>query len=430
MGSVGWIDFSSEHRDKVRTVIDLLKKKGVVDELGIGVIRDSFADRLFPGISTIQTRAKYFTLTALIIHDYLKLPHAKKEKQTLEEYLAYWEKWCRIKLASRYGDQGEARGIIGITFGERSDRDVQRPPSSVYWNGMRAFGILRSDRSLVEFSRAAGVQRSLKSVFDGTDREKGDDHDAEQSCGPLVRVPVVDDSYWEDLSITLTAAEAEFLRQSITSCVPDSLLGQILLSEQAVSQTLKLSPSARFGDFAELPFIQTLRSEDLKQVVLHARSFWRILKGAHIRYNFLLQSRFGSPDGQGKSDELWRDWRNEIQDFDWSAWESGYLWQIVDLHGSQVRPETRRFVDGWIAEARRGGTDELVCDRLVINQERANKTNRARLRNGATNQTVSGWVGLQELDYRLPQVKTLLEDIRRGASGEADPDAGRETQSP
>ena len=32
MTSVGWIDFSSEHREKVRTVIDLLKKQGVVDE--------------------------------------------------------------------------------------------------------------------------------------------------------------------------------------------------------------------------------------------------------------------------------------------------------------------------------------------------------------------------------------------------------------
>ena len=39
MGAVGWIDFSSEHRDMVRTVIDLLKNKGVADELGIGVIR-------------------------------------------------------------------------------------------------------------------------------------------------------------------------------------------------------------------------------------------------------------------------------------------------------------------------------------------------------------------------------------------------------
>ena len=54
--AIGWVDFSSEHREKVKSVIDLLSTPGVIDELGIGVIRDSFSDSLFPGISTIQTR--------------------------------------------------------------------------------------------------------------------------------------------------------------------------------------------------------------------------------------------------------------------------------------------------------------------------------------------------------------------------------------
>lgn len=33
------------------------------DELGIGTVRDAFADALFPGTSTIQTRAHYFLIT-------------------------------------------------------------------------------------------------------------------------------------------------------------------------------------------------------------------------------------------------------------------------------------------------------------------------------------------------------------------------------
>lgn len=67
--AIGWIDFSSEHREKVKTVIDLLASPGVVDELGIGMIRDSFSDTLFPGISTIQTRAKYFLTLPRIFRD-------------------------------------------------------------------------------------------------------------------------------------------------------------------------------------------------------------------------------------------------------------------------------------------------------------------------------------------------------------------------
>lgn len=425
MGTVGWIDFSSEHREKVRTVIDLLKKQAVVDELGIGVIRDSFADRLFPGVSTIQTRAKYFTLTAMLIHDYLRQPEAKREKQTLEEFLGYREKWCRIKLAARYGSQGEARGIIGITFGERSNRDVQRPPSSVYWNGMRSFGIVRTSLSLSEFSRVTGGRRSLRSVLEGTDRDKGDDHDADLNSGARVRVPVVDESYWNNLAITLTTGEAEFLHQHITACVPDSLLGKILLDDEAISQVLTLRRTASFAEFADLPFILALKDDDLRRALYHARDFWVILEGAHVRYNCLLQARFGTPEGRTECDKYWADWRERIGSFDWSAWDTSFLWRIVKMHDSPVRPETRRFVDGWIALAQRGGDDLVACDNLVINQERANKTSRARLRPGAKDEQVRGWIGLRTLDYRFPQVKTLIEDIQRGESGEADPDAGR-----
>lgn len=425
MTAVGWVDFSSEHRDKVRTVIDLLKKQGVVDELGIGVIRDSFADRLFPGISTIQTRAKYFTLTAMLIRDYLDLPEAKREKQSLEEYLSDREKRCRIKLAARYGSQGEARGIFGITFGERRDRDIQRPPSSVYWNGMRKFGIVRTRLSLSEFSRVNSRRRSLKSVLEGTDREKGDDQDADLGSGPRVRVPEIDANYWENLSITLNASEAEFLHQHITANVPDSLLGQILLDDQAVSQVLKLRRTSSFAEFAELPFLRALRNEDLRTALHHARDFWVIMEGAHIRYNWLLQARFGTPEGRAECDDYWGQWCQRISSFDWTKWDTNYVWRLVDWHESQVRPETRRFVDGWIAESRRGGHDLAACDALVINQERANKRSRARLRPGARDEKVGGWIGLTDLDYRFPQVRTLVEDIQRGASGEADPDVGR-----
>jgi hypothetical protein len=423
MASVGWIDFSSEHRDKVRTVIDLLKKQGVVDELGIGIIRDSFADRLFPGVSTIQTRPKYFTLTALLIQDYDRQPEHKKAKQTLEQYLAEWEKWCRIELARRYGDQGEARGIIGITFGERRDQDVQRPPSSVYWTGLRTFGMVRTHLSLHEFSRAISGRHSLKTILEETDSQKGDDPDAEHAKGPRVRVPPVDDDYWDELSITLTAAEAEFLRQQITATRSDSLLGRILLDADATEQVLKLNQSASFSEFADLPFIGKLKS-DLRQAVEHARNFWEILEGAHIRYNCLLRSRFGTPQGKEECDGYWDEWRAKIKAFDWATWDTTFMWGLVEQHDSVVPESTRRFVEGWIAEARRAGQNLTACDQLVSTQERANKKNRARLRPGAKDEHVSDWIGLRNLDYRFTQVRTLVDDIWRGETGEADADAG------
>lgn len=68
---LGWIDFSKEDRQKALDVINLLSEQGAVDELGIGIIRDAFANYFFPGTSTIQTRAKYSQLWRYAL-DYLK----------------------------------------------------------------------------------------------------------------------------------------------------------------------------------------------------------------------------------------------------------------------------------------------------------------------------------------------------------------------
>ena len=59
---LGWVDFSKEDREKVLDVMSLLQEQGAVDELGIGLVRDGFANYFFPGTSTVQTRAKYFLI--------------------------------------------------------------------------------------------------------------------------------------------------------------------------------------------------------------------------------------------------------------------------------------------------------------------------------------------------------------------------------
>lgn len=84
---IGWIDFSSTERERVSQVLSMLQEKGTLDELGIGQIRDAFADQLFPGFSTIQTRAKYFVTIPYIFHDYRKLePHERPPP--LAEYIS------------------------------------------------------------------------------------------------------------------------------------------------------------------------------------------------------------------------------------------------------------------------------------------------------------------------------------------------------
>lgn len=50
-----WLDYSERERRKMLEVVDLFREHDTRDELGVGSVRDAFADMLFPGTSTIVT---------------------------------------------------------------------------------------------------------------------------------------------------------------------------------------------------------------------------------------------------------------------------------------------------------------------------------------------------------------------------------------
>jgi len=423
MSSIGWIDFSSEHRERVRTVIDLLSVPGVLDELGIGVVRDSFADRMFPGISTIQTRPKYFILTAILLRDYLANERHKPRPRPLERYLADWEKWCRIRLVENHGPDELPPGIIGGTFGTNSRRDVIRRPSSIYWTGLLLFGFVHPRHlSLAEFGRRiADERRQLRAVLQDAGKERGDDPDAEaHESRPRVTAPAVPDDFWDSLSIDLSREEAVFLREQVKAHQPDSLIGRIMMDDEVVNQVADFEPPKtrddekhrRFEAFADLPFIRDLRNEALRCTVRHARDFWTILEGAHIRYNCLVQAKLGTDERRQEFEERWARWQHRIADFP-PGWDSEFMWRLVAARGSDPRPHTRDFINAWIEEAKRGAENVELCNKLVTKQESCNKKSRARLRPG-NDEAVNGWVGLDHANYRLAQVQQFVRDIRDG----------------
>jgi hypothetical protein len=57
--TLAWLDHSEVQRRRMMEVIGLFREKGTVDDLGLGSIRDTFSELLFPGTSTLHTRAKY-----------------------------------------------------------------------------------------------------------------------------------------------------------------------------------------------------------------------------------------------------------------------------------------------------------------------------------------------------------------------------------
>jgi hypothetical protein len=128
----GWLDYSEHERRQSLEVIDLLREEGTQDELGIGVIRDTFSDLLFPGTSTIQTRLRYFLFVPWMMQD---MERRRTRASEFPQRSRQIQDWLRKSLVQG----GEELGVIGY----RAKIDVRRLPSSVYWQGIQRWGILR-----------------------------------------------------------------------------------------------------------------------------------------------------------------------------------------------------------------------------------------------------------------------------------------------
>ena len=170
--------------------------------------------------------------------------------------------------------------------------------------------------------------------------------------------------------------------------------------------TPKLS---NFGDMCDV-FIEKNIPNETKTYLKLAKKFDEIIHGAHIRYNCLLQKRFGTDAKLDEFTRRWDVWRRRItgdnstiRDFD-----EDMLFELSHT----MRPYSRGFVRNWIKGLRISKPIEYF-DRLVVDQERANKGEKARLRPGAT-EKVNDWIGIDGLSYRFLVVRDIVNDIKNG----------------
>jgi hypothetical protein len=124
-------------------VISLFREKETRDELGIGLVRDAFADLFFPGASTILTRARYFLFIPWLYLDLerLRVKSADVERRGRNE---------EVRLINTLFDNGAVDGLIGI----QARRSLKRLPSTIYWQGLSAWGIRRYDGSQTSYHRS------------------------------------------------------------------------------------------------------------------------------------------------------------------------------------------------------------------------------------------------------------------------------------
>lgn len=167
MSSVfAWVDFDEASRRKMLDVIDKFRDQDTVDELGIGTIRDAFANYFFPGTSTIMTRARYFLFIPWIYRSI-----ENKEVSSAKVLTAARDAEFQLIDALIESGVGENEGIIGRI----SRRKLQRLPSNIYWVGLYQWGIRRFPGTQEQYHRYLDVyyhKRRNRIVTD--DREPSD----------------------------------------------------------------------------------------------------------------------------------------------------------------------------------------------------------------------------------------------------------------
>jgi len=405
MASIGWIDFSTNDRDRVGSILDLLSPEGMVDELGIGTIRDALANQLFPGISTIQTRAKYFFIIPYILYDYQAAKPAQRKSKTPTKFLEDKEYEIMWALAEKYNYQ-EGNGVIGIS--KRKPYKIVRRPSAIYWNGLYTYHFIDTKGFAAESFLSQTVNptmESLLSTIQQGDDSTSDDSDAEFEN--LFRIKVPPKLNWnENLTLDLHKEEAEFFQDRIISIAKNKLIAELLLNDKLWEIFIR---AENFMQFAQAAITLQI-SETLKDVLILAHDFSELIYGSHLAYNCQLHHKIFNSN---YFDEEWNKWLNDIHDnmLNYNNFDPDVLFSFA----TTTRGSTLIFIKDWWKHTQNNFSDFKKRDTLIAQQEAMVKGGKARLRWNKTDDVKeNNWLGLKYFDYRFFQARTILKDIRTG----------------
>jgi hypothetical protein len=405
MATIGWIDFSTNDRNRVGSVLDLLRPEGMVDELGMGTIRDALANQLFPGISTIQTRAKYFFIIPYILYDYQATKPAQRRGKTPSKFLEDREYEIMWALAEQYEYQ-EGNGVIGIS--KRKPNKIVRRPSAIYWNGLYTYQFINTNGlaadSFLRQSVNPSMETLLSSVQQGDDTT-GDDADAEHENVFKIRVsPKL--NWSESLTLELDKGEAEFFQDRILSIAKSKLIAELLQQDKLWKIFIQ---AENFMQFAKAALSLPL-SDKLKAMLILAHDFSELMYGAHLAYNCQLHQKVFNSE---HFDEDFKEWIHGIEDnmLDYTNFNPDILFS----YATTTKSTTVQFVKDWWKQTQNGCKDVKKRDTLIEQQEAMVKGGKARLRWKKTDDVKeNNWLGLRHFDYRFFQARTILKDIRTG----------------
>lgn len=431
MPALQWLDFSPTERDDVLTLFESQKDKSTVDELGIGLVRDAISDHLFPGVSTIQTRARYFLFVAWLLRD---LERGNVSDDRLALTLRQREVALIKALMVTDGKDSRAphRGLIG-----RESRDTtKRLPSAVYWGGIRRFGLFQGAGSLPEYlSDLASLRKQHSRRRSATEDADGFDGDT-SAVGWDTGLPEAAPHFLSEVDFDLLDHEAVYLTEKVLSLRTAS--GQTCLLQWMVRHldaktlwSLEYPWSLLDDDAGNWPALPgSLRTE-----LIHARHFALCMRVLSAVYCRLLAARRRDLDVAYFDDIVSVSLADLALHADavraWYA-DLPVFWRWIALINPRLQRD-RAFIDEWLqtlaaqgfAIGKPSALTGTTVERRMQARERRLKGGLARLGNPPVLQRWKAPDGVGAMDYRWRTARDIVSDILTGLGRTGDtPHAG------
>lgn len=385
-----WLDHSDRDRKRALDAVDLFREDDTRDELGLGVIRDAFADRLFPGTSTIQTRVRYFLFVPWLF---------RTLKPAEREAFSQRTRQLQDQLRKSLIKGGESLGVIGYLAGG----NVQRLPSSVYWQGLRRLGLLRFNGSETDY---AGELRPSNEALLNDDGEPV--ANASRSLWDP-RMPEPPGGWLDATNFAVSREEAEYLTDRFTFEAPESLLAHFL----------HLAKPPGNADFPWKHVQSTELPTSLGEELNHARRFSEAMHGASLLYNLMLAREKGSDELVETYEESLAEWWEKLKHRtdEFSTWNRSRFWALLAAWRARVSPPAHSFIETWLDAIGQAPRIEVILSdhdlqALIRDRERFLKRSRARVGNPRALDLWNGRSGAKQLDYRWGKpVRQLLVDL-------------------
>ena len=400
MSTLSWLDSSEHERRSVLELVSALNEPGTLDELGIGTIRDTISDVLFPGTSTIQTRARYFLFIPWILQIVEEGSNRGAEDRTRRLQMQ-----LRDALISAH-DRNEP-GVIGREAGAA----LQRWPLDIYWLGTASWGIRRHPESISSYFANLGrptrwrlLGRSLDEPVEGRRDEAPD-----SIPGNWAPIPPAPDGFPQTASFTLSPDEARFLRERVVLTHPDSFLAHILLTGEGVDAYSATHPW-------DYPTAHSAPAS-VREWLNDAHLFSLVHQGAVLLYNLMLARKLDSEDDTVVFSAALATWSEEMAaaGLDLARWDRSSMWERLLGVNPGLRARTWEFADRWyeLASMQRDQSvgDSAEAQRLIREREHVLKRARARLTYAEARDRRRGFPTSARLEFRWAQVQRITFDI-------------------